>query len=225
MADLIVSPFLGVQSIGWMLRNASRSGGVGLTGQEQVIVSPTGRWTATAVFNVFSGLEDPAALAYRSLIRRGRGAIVIVPETDTRGPLQWAGIKIPRRGVRHSDGATFSDGSGYGQDYTGATLAAAATMNATQIQIRLGGGLILIPGMRFSTPDDRLHEIDEVVAQDGEIWTVRILPWLRADYAAGTVLNFDAPRCRMRLASDDTGGISISQRSLSTPTIEFVEAL
>lgn len=225
MPDLIISPYLGVQSIGWMLRSTSRSGGVSLSAQEQVIVAPNGRWSATVVFNVFSGIEDPAALAYRSLIRRGRGAIVIVPETDTRGPLQWAGIEIPRRGVLHSDGSSFSDGAGYGQNYTGATLAAAATMNATLIQIRLGGGLILIPGMRFSTPDDRMHEIDDVVAQDGDIWTVRVLPWLRADYDAGTALNFDAPRCRMRLASDDTGGISISQRSLSTPTIDFSEAI
>ncbi len=226
MADLIIPPVLQARSVSWMLRNTTRGGGAGTTGQEQVVASPTGRWTASVTFNVFSGKEDPAVLAYRSLIRRGRAAVFAVPQYDARGPAIYAGLVAPSNGIPHSDGSRFSDGSGYGQSLTGAVFSAGVLLNATQVQIRIGAGLILIEGMRFSTPDNRMHEIDEVLAFDGgTIWTVRIAPWTRAAYPSGTALNFDRPVCRMRLATDDTGGLSVSSRALSNPTIEFVEVL
>ncbi len=147
-----------------------------------------------------------------------------MPETDTRGPLQWAGLVPPARGVRHADDTSFDDGTGYDQRFAGASLSAGAAVNATTLQIRLGSGLILIEGMRFSTPDDRMHEIDEVVSRSGDVWTVRILPWLRAAYPADTALNFEAPRCRMRLATEETGALTIAQRALSNPTLDLTEA-
>lgn len=225
MADLIISPVLEARSVSWMLRNTTRGGGAGTTGQEQVVASPTGRWTASVTFNVFSGSEEQAVLAYRSLIRRGRAAVFAVPQYDDRGPSGYAGLSQPRQGVPHSDESRFADGVGYGQRLASATFAGSVALNATQMLISIGTGLILTEGMRFSTPDNRLYEIDEVLAWDGgNTWSVRIAPWTRAAYATGTELNFDTPLCRMRLATDDTGMLSVSTRSLSNPTIEFVEA-
>lgn len=224
MADIVIPPQLGVASVEWTPRHTSRSGGVSLTGAEQVVQSPAWRWSATLGFQVSPMDGNQSALIYRSLIRRGRAATVLVPEVDTRGPAQYAGLVIPDRGVRHADGASFSDGSGYAQSFTGAKLAGNAALNATQILIGLGVGFVLLPGMRFSTPDYRMHEIDEILGVDGTTWTVRIAPWLRASYPADTPLNFDRPTCRMRLASDDTGALTITNRALSTPSIAFVEA-
>ncbi|KMO15767.1 hypothetical protein [Methylobacterium indicum] len=225
MADLIIPPVLEARSVAWMLRNTSRGGGASTTGQEQVVASPTGRWTASVTFNVFSGGEDAAVLAYRSLIRRGRSAVFAVPQYDDRGPGSYAGLSLPRQGVPHSDDSPFADGFGYSQRLASASFAGPVALNATQMQIVIGTGLILTEGMRFSTPDHRLYEIDEVLGWDGgNHWAVSIAPWTRAAYATGTELNFDTPLCRMRLATDDTGMLSVSTRSLSNPTIEFVEA-
>ena len=47
---------------------------------------------------------------------------------------------------------------------------------------------------------------------------------LRADYVAGTLLEFDRPICRMRPATDDTGALSLRMNRFATPSIEFVEA-
>ena len=61
-------------------------------------------------------------------------------------------------------------------------------------------------------------------ASDGAgLWTVAIVPWLRADYPAGTAVEFDSPVCRMRLAADEAA-LSLRFNRFATPTVEFVEA-
>lgn len=225
MADLIIPPILRARSVSWMLRNTTRGGGASTTGQEQVVASPTGRWTANVTFNVFSGDEDQAVLAYRALIRRGRAAVFAVPQYDDRGPAAYAGLGLPAAGVSHSDESLFADGVGYAQGLASAALVDGVALNATEMRISLATGLLLVDGMRLGFPDNRLHEIDEVLAWDGgNVWTVRVAPWTRAAYSSGTEINFDNPLCRMRLATDDTGMLNVSSRSLSNPTIEFVEA-
>ncbi|KQT08533.1 hypothetical protein ASG40_11685 [Methylobacterium sp. Leaf399] len=155
----------------------------------------------------------------------GRAAVILVPACDGRGPSNRAGLVAPGNGIPHSDGTLHSDGTGYAQSYSGATLTDAVPMNATQIRISLAVGLRLLPGMRFSMSGGRLHEIADLVAWDGAgIWTVRIGPWTAAAWPAGTALEFEKPVCRMRLASDESGALSLSLNRFATPTIEFVEA-
>lgn len=230
MADRPWPPALRWTEAAFQIVNTTRSGGQSFQGQEQVIASPAGRWKASLIIPIADrrhGRQDrqDAVLAFRWVTSGGRAAIILVPARDGRGPAHRAGIVPCGYGVPHSDGATFSDGAGYGQSFSGATLAAAAALNATEIQISLPAGLSLLPGMRFSMPDGRLHEIGDVLAWDGgTLWTIRIGPWLRAAYGAGTPLEFDRPVCRMRLASDEAGALSLSLNRFGTPTIEFVEA-
>lgn len=169
--------------------------------------------------------RQDAVLAWRWMKAGGRAAVILVPACDGRGPARRAGIAGQNGFIPFSDGAGFSDGTGFSQGMSGATLAAPAAMNATQIQISLGTGLQLLPGMRFSMPGGRLHEIADLIEWDGaNLWTVQIGPWTAADWPAGTDLEFDKPVCRMRLASDDSGALSLSMNRFATPTIEFVEA-
>jgi len=171
------------------------------------------------------GPQDDAVLAWRWVRAGGRSAVILVPACDGRGPAHRARI-VPRgRGVPFSDGARFSDGAGFAQDYSIASLAEGAAMNATQIRISLGAGFQLLPGMRFSMPGGRLHEVVDLVDWDGgSLWTVKIGPWMVADWPVGTHLEFEHPVCRMRLASDDTGALNLALNRFATPTIEFVEA-
>lgn len=210
--------------------SASRSGGPSFQGQEQIVAAPTGRWKASLTIPVADKGYGPqvrrdAVLAYRGMVSGGRASIILVPAHDGRGPAHRIGI-VPRGyAVPHSDEAGFSDGVGYGQSFTNAILPTGAALNATEIQIAVPAGLSLLPGMRFSTPDGRLHEISDIAAFDGNgVWSVTVAPWLRAAYPAGTAIDFDRPVCRMRLASDETGALSLSLNRFGTSTVDFVEA-
>ncbi len=232
MADRPWPPGLRFSSATFEPVATSRSGGQSFSGAEQVLASPTARWKASVTIPIADRRYGPAerqnlVLAYRSMKAGGRASVIVVPCQDGRGPAHQAGL-VPCAdggGLPHSDGSFFSDQTGYRQGYTGAVLSAPATMNATQIVVMLGVGLVPLPGMRFSPPDDRLHEIVDVLDWDGAVtWTLRVGPWLRASYAAGTELDFDNPRCRMRMASDETGQLNLSMNRLGSPSIDFVEA-
>ncbi|WP_420604470.1 hypothetical protein [Methylobacterium sp.] len=208
----------------------TRSGGQSIEGQEPIVVSPSGRWKAAVTIPITDRRYGPqerqdAVLAFRWLVNGGRAATILVPHRDGRGPAHRARI-IPCGGsVPHSDGTPHSDGAGYGQEFTGAVLDGVAAMNATQITLSLSAGLVILPGMRFSMPDGRMHEVADVVAFNGAtLWTIIIGPWLRADYPAGTRLNFDRTVCLMRLATDESTALSLLQNKFSTPSLEFVEA-
>lgn len=231
MADRPWPPALRFSEVMLELRSLTRSGGQSISGSEQVVASPAARWVGTMTVPIADRRYGPkelqdAVLAWRWLKAGGRASVILVPAKDGRGPAHRAGIVYRgARGVPHSDGATFSDGAGYGQNYSGATLAEAVAMNATQIRINLPASLKLLPGMRFSLPGGRLHEIADLVDRVGTIWTVKIGPWTVAAWPAGTALEFERPVCRMRMASDETGALSLSLNRFATPTIEFVEAL
>lgn len=231
MADRPWPPALRFSEVLLEPRNLTRSGGQTLSGDEQIVVSPAARWAGTMTVPIADRRHGrpehrDAVLAWRWMKSGGRAAAILVPAKDGRGPAQRAGIVPCGGSITHSDGSTFSDGSGYGQSYSGAYLLAPVVMNATQMRINLGLGLQLLPGMRFSMPGGRLHEIVDIVAWDGgTIWTVIVGPWTAADWPAGTPLEFERPVCRMRLASDEAGALSLSLNRFATPTIEFVEAL
>ncbi|WP_284317283.1 hypothetical protein [Methylobacterium gnaphalii] len=200
-----------------------------MTGQEQVVVSPAARWKASLTVPIAdrrSGDHQDQVLALRSLVRGGRATTIVVPIRDGRGPAHRAGL-VPCKGrVLHSDGSPFSDGSGYAQGYSGAALSGAAALNAVQIVVTLATGLQPLPGMRFSMPDGRLHEVGNVIAFDGASrWTIGITPWLRAAYDDGTELDFETAVCRMRLASDDAAALSLTLNRFGSAAFELVEAL
>lgn len=230
MADLLLSSILSeeIASIQWDIQNPSRGGGQSIVGTEQTVMGAGARWICSLTINVFTENTAYSALAFRSLKSklRGRDRVVRIPEVERRGPAWLAGIINPlQRGVPHSDGAYFSDGAGYAQSFSGATLSGAHGRNASQVTISLGTGLRLLPGHRFSTPDGYMHEISDLIAWDGgNVWTVEIFPWLRSSYAGGTDLEFDNPACRMKLAKDDSGLLNVTPSPVSVPTIEFVEA-
>ncbi|MBD8902790.1 hypothetical protein [Methylobacterium bullatum] len=214
----------------FQILGSSRSGGQTISGQEQVVISPAGRWKATVTIPITDRRYGPlerqdAVLAFRWIVSGGRAATIMVPHRDGRGPAHRARIVPCGGSVPHSDGTPHSDDTEYAQEFTGAVLNAVAAMNATQITVTLATGLRMLPGMRFSLPDGRMHEIADIVGFNGaNLWTVIIGPWLRADYPAGTPLNFDRAVCRMRLATDEGAALSLSLNRFGTPSLEFVEA-
>lgn len=217
-------------SLAWQIREVSSSGGASLTGSEQVVSSPAGRWYANLTLNVgampWNGSD--VLLEFRALMARlrGRAGVIDLPYFDGRGPSQLLGLPET---VPHDDGSTFSDGSSYEQGGMAVTLAAAAAMNAVTLVLTYPPNVRPRRGQAISLPaiegGSWLHQISDLIAVDGLNWTVLVSPWLSRDYPAGTSVEVDRPTSRMRLLTDASGLLTVQAGQVwSSPTLEFVEA-
>jgi hypothetical protein len=126
--------------------------------------------------------------------------------------------------IPHSDGTLFSDGSGYYLPVVEAEAASDATLRATTMDITMTVGGELRGGEVFSiehpTMGWRRYEIASV-DEDGDTITFR--PPLREAVSAGTALEFDQPKCLMRLASGDAMALTLDMRRFGGPSATFVE--
>lgn len=217
-------------------KGASKSGGRSITNQEQVVVGPTGYVTARLTVPVNN---PPKVLAMTALLAGldGRaGTVLVGPREGSRAP--WGAD--PLTGGRITKGRGDRDAALDPAWDTNADtsadldfrLFASAAMNATTLTIQRNRGGPLIPGMKFGI-GERLHTIAALTTPDpagagglavpGAIG-VTVRPWLRADYAAGTTLEFARPRCVMRRASDDDGEIELQLSRMGVVTLDLVEA-
>lgn len=210
----------------------SRGGGVSLSGVEQVVSSGAGIWKAT-IGNVAIRTSDQIRL-WRSLqaLLQGRVNPVLVSPCDaarTPWPLDGTGRPIMARDdIPHDDGTLFSDGAGYGQNVIVAYSIADAARGATALTFNIDVGSALAGGEHFSI-GERLYRI--VTVDGGETglggfsYTVGIWPPLRDAAPAGSALEFDRPRCRMRLAIDDAMDVDLDLNRFASPSVTFLEDL
>lgn len=215
-------------------KGGSRSGGRSLTNQEQIVEGPTGYSTATLTVPCN---RREKVLAMRAALALGRSqAWLIGPFEVSRAP--WfvdplTGGKITRG--RGDKDAAQSPAWGANADTSAVLdfrLSAPAAMNATAMTVQRNRGGLLAPGMFFSV-GDRLHMVTALTTPDPTgpaglaiPGTIGMLfrPWLRANYAAGTPVEFGRPKGLMRLASDDTGAMELALSRFATVTLDFVEA-
>lgn len=201
------NPILVPSSETWRLQGGSRSGGRSLTGSEQVVVGPTGWWTASLTIPLNTRAK---ILAFRGMIAAldGRAGTVLVGPSDVR------------------QGPTTNDVNPQDRVLMFHAAAADADLNATEMLLtRIRGGALL-PGQHFSV-NEHLHIISSV--PNGESagagpFLVRFRPWLRQGVTADTPVDFRRPVCTMQLGSDDTGGFELQLGRFGTVTLELVEA-
>lgn len=220
----------------WALQNPSRSGGQSFSGVEQVVRSPASRWAATLTVPCN---RREKVLAMRALLAGldGRaGTVLVGPFEVSRAP--WfvdplTGGKVTR--YRGDKDATRDQAWGVNADTSADLdfrLSSGAAMNATAATIQRNRGGMLAPGMFFSV-GERLHMVTALTTFDptgpnglavsGPVG-LQFRPWLRADCAAGTSVEFGRPTCLMRLASDDTGAMELALSRFATVTVDLVEA-
>lgn len=222
----------------WRIKMASRSGGQSLTGTEQIVSSPAGRWVAKASFHLLD--EDEAQLDVRGFIAALDGQA----GTFMIGPMDWRGqpwnveplvgtIITPDKSIGDIAQDPAFDTN---PDTTGRldfTLSAPVAMNATGLVIQRNKGGRLKRG-QYLQIGERLHIITAVTTVDpvdpgsqqpvaGTIG-VAIRPWTRAAYAAGTPINFANPQGLMRFADPDQGGVEMTTSPLSDLSLDLVEA-
>ncbi|EHK56896.1 hypothetical protein [Allomesorhizobium alhagi] len=136
--------------------------------------------------------------------------------------------------IPHSDGSTFSDGSGYSQPTVWGEVTEAATYNAGVIKFQLFGAARLLrhsdwfsiynetKGWRASRPWE-IRDINDPSAES-PIYTVAIDVPLREAITVGQRLEFARPRCVMKFPA----GFTLPQEAegfwVSEPTLQFTEA-
>jgi hypothetical protein len=129
--------------------------------------------------------------------------------------------------IPHSDGSLFSDGAGYYQSVINIVASAAAALRATQLYLGIGYAGQLMGGESFSinhpTMGWRMYEIAtvQIVATDT---VITFNPPLREAVPYQTQLEFDRPRCTMRLANPGSMDLSVQPWTFNTASVQFVEA-
>jgi hypothetical protein len=161
------------------------SGGPGLTGRDR---------------------QRVATLLWRAVrqICNGGASNIVVPRNDAlfrpwpEGLAHTVGLS-----VSHGDETLFGDGAGYYQSVID-IVAAAAARRATSLEIAVNYAGELLGGESFSiehpTLGWRLYEIKSVDMVSDSEGLISFNPPLREAVTDGTPLEFDRPRCVMRLA-------------------------
>lgn len=205
----------------------SRSGGLSMTGSEQVTVSNAGRWKARLDIPL---ARENRVLAMRALLAQleGRAGTVLVPKWERYGPRDANGKRLAQLATAAYENCGLNaDLSAFGQDeFEHATLATSASAGATQISVTLAAGIDgPRPGQYFGI-GQRLHLCQAVWQEDeGDALRVQFTPRLREAGTAGDRVILDRPVCLMRLASDDSGNVMLDAGRFGTATFDFVEAI
>lgn len=154
---------------------------------------------------------------------------IIVPRNDAlfrpwpTGVSQSSGTNIP-----HSDGSLFSDGVGYYQP-TIDIRCAGASLRGTELDVTIHYGGQLQGGESFSinhpTMGWRMYEIATVKRFTDINFRISFMPPLREDVPEDDVrLEFDRPRCMMRLVSTNSMDLSVQPWTFNSASTAFIEA-
>lgn len=191
-----------------MMQDVSLSGGRGLRGRDRQRVS-TLLWRAV-----------------RQICDGGVNSIV-VPRNDALFRPWPAGFSQGVASVPHSDGTEFSDGATYYQSMIN-IQAAAAPRRATSLLLTINHAGSLLGGESFSinhpTMGWRLYEVATVEVLSEVSASITFNPPLREAVATGVHLEFDRPRCTMRLASPGSMDLSVRPWTFNSASVDFIEA-
>ncbi len=128
--------------------------------------------------------------------------------------------------VPHSDESFFDDDTGYYQSVIDVT-AAAAPKRATSLLLTLNYCGQLMGGESFSIDHPimgwRLYEIATVDA-NSSFAAITFNPPLREAIEDDTRLEFDRPRCTMRLAKTSSMDLTVQPWTFNNASVDFIEA-
>lgn len=219
----------------------SRSGGVSISGAEQIVATSAGRWGATLQFEVgqrfgrdgFSSPRDAdTILVWRALLAKLEGRTNILKIGPYDGLNAPAGVAGTSYGglTAHSDTAPFSDASHYAQAQTPAAVAAAYAVGATTVYVNMLAGHEPEPGQYFSVFDRMFLIKAAAETTTADKWELTVWPPAReavtaAQVAVALPAEFDEPQCKMRFAQDGTGQLQLEQLYRASPSLELVEAV
>lgn len=160
----------------------------------------------------------------------GGAAPIVVPVCDKRqmpAPIVNGKPIYHYEPIPHSDGAWFSDGTGYAQPVISAHVVSDTPLRSVSLKIRIVLGSHLRGGEMFSINHRaqgwRVYKIGTVVDNDDGTVDVKFRPELRDDVTAFTEIEFDDLRCVMTLADPNVLKLTMKLRRFADPDASFVE--
>ncbi|QOG20467.1 hypothetical protein [Bradyrhizobium sp. SEMIA] len=230
------------KSHAWNLAGVAVSGGQTGAGFASLVRTDGGGFWTCAMTDVSlsgrKGIADTgrqrqrnATLLWRAVRQICNGGVtpIVVPRNDALFVPWPSGLARNEYGdVTHGDGALFSDGVGYYQPTIDIAAAAAADLRATSLDINIALADDLMGGEAFSiehsTKGWRLYEIKTVTMASDTEATITFNPPLREAVDAETPLEFDRPRCLMRLAQPASMNLTVQPWTFNAASVDFVEA-
>lgn len=225
----------------WNLAGVAVSGGQTGSGVASYVrTDGGGLWTCSMSDVSLSGRQGMAdrekqrikisTLLWRAVRQVADGGVnrIIVPRNDALFRPWPAGVAaLFGRNVPHSDSALFGDDSGYYQAVIDIT-AAAAVLRATSLDVTINHAGDLQGGESFSILHEtlgwRLYEIATVDMDSDTEGTITFNPPLREAIGEHTQLEFDRPRCVMRLVAPSSMNLTVRPWTFNSASVDFVEA-
>jgi len=217
-------------SVQFDLQSATIGGGVTMGGLMPIArLDGGGLWKAT-MRDIFLRTPDHIR-AWRALsaICDGGFQPIIVPMCDKRffpAPVV-GGSRLVAISAPHDNDAPFDNDSEYAGSVVEINVVDAADLRATSLTVDLVAGSDLMGGEYFSIDHEdlrwRLYKIRTAVANGDGTWAITIRSPLRAAIDAGTPLEFDRPRCVMRLSTPGAMDLVLEQRKRARPSVSFIE--
>lgn len=205
-----------------ILVQANRSAGVAMDGGEQIASSLSQQWRWSILVPVFTKAHARALRVVKTRAK-GRFNYLRIRLCD-QYRITWRDIGgVAPHSVPHSDGAYFSDGSGYAYSSPITTAAADAAEGATQVTVAgsVFGGY-MTAGVWFSV-DGWLYHVDNWT-QVGDNYRLDISPPVRAAITAGDEADFNAVAL-WTMRTDDEADIELRVGKLGNVRINLSEPI
>lgn len=188
-----------------------------LDGREQVVSTSAGGWLIS-----YENIPIYSANSrwFRSLWIRLGGfaqAIYVKPEFSPNALAKRNNISVVT--TTHSDTSIFSDGSRFNQSTGDCRLSANALRGAVTITVT-NSSISAVQAGDYIELDGRLHVVQSINGTSWNIW-----PPLRGNYANGTVIEIDDPRCLVYLVTDSKFlSTNVEFGRVSRISVDFIEA-
>ena len=216
----------------WELEGSTLQSGPTASGQTPVYRSDGGgRWKSE--LSDISLWTPTHRRVWRAMttICDGGAQPIIVPVTETiDAPWPVVGGQLQRStpDLAHSDNTFFSDGTGFGENVINATLYLDVALRDTTVFLTFSTGGPPMGGEYFSVNHPisrwRLYRIGTVRPFGSTVWQCTIKPPFREAIGAGADVEFDHPRCVMRLAETNSLDTTLEPYFFGRPSAAFVEA-
>jgi hypothetical protein len=211
----------------WNIVGNTATAGVA-TGAAVDIRSDGGGFWSAALNNI-QFIDQSYTLLWRAVRQLCNGGTVpiVVPRNDATFAPFPAGPRSYGL-ITHSDGTLFSDGSGYVQSMIDVKCDGGAALRATAMEITLSHCGPLQGGESFSVNHEtfgwRLYEVATAIVVDSTHTNITFNPPLREAVQDGDALEFDQPRCTMKLVDAAGMNLNVTTWPFSLAAAKFVES-
>lgn len=211
----------------WNIAGSSMVGGQ-TSSTPMVDVRSDGGGFWLAALNNMQFFDRSYTLLWRALRQLCNGGVVpiVVERNDIAFAPYPAGLQP--QVVHFSDTSPFSDGSGFDQSLIDIRSNGSAGLRATSMPFVIFAGNPLQGGEAFSIQHPtwgwRMYEIATVVMTDSVRGTITFNPPLREEIDEETPLEFDRPRCTMKLLNPSAMDLNVTTWPFSCPSVKFIES-